>query len=68
MAMDKESSGLPEVDFRRPTTKVNLGIILAGAVFYVITFGAVIYYMRKSDAGDAPAPSAQSAPVTSGQK
>ena len=64
MAIDKESSGLPEVDFKRRTTKVNLGIIVAGAVFYAITFALAIYYMRDSDAERyRPSPPVQSAPA-----
>lgn len=39
MAIDKESDGVPEVDFRRRTTKVNLWIVVAVGLFYV---GAVI--------------------------
>jgi hypothetical protein len=49
MAIDKESSGFPEVDFERPTTKVNLAIIVAGAAFYAITFGIVIYFMKNAE-------------------
>lgn len=47
MAIDKESSGFPETDLKRPTTKVNLGIIIAAAVFYALTFALVFYYMRR---------------------
>ena len=47
MAIDKESSGLPEVDFERRTTKVNLGIIVGVAVFLSIT-AAVVLWMASS--------------------
>lgn len=41
MAIDKESNGLPSVDFQRRTTKVNLWMVIAIAVFFVITASIV---------------------------
>lgn len=35
MAIDKESDGMPQVDFERRTTKVNLWMIVAVALFFV---------------------------------
>ena len=35
MAIDKESSGIPEVNPRKRTTKVNFVIIIAVGLFYV---------------------------------
>jgi hypothetical protein len=43
MAIDKESSGFPEVDFKRRTTKVNLWMIVGVAVFFIIT-GAMVFW------------------------
>jgi len=61
MAIDKDSSGLPEVDLNRPTTKVNLGIIAAAAIFFVVTFAIVMFYARRSDAEtNRPSPPIQS--------
>ncbi len=62
MAIEKESTGLPEVDLKRPTTKVNLAIIVAAAVFYAITIAIVFHYARRSDAeANAPSPPTQQA-------
>lgn len=49
MAIDKESSGRPEVDLGRRTTKVNLAIIVGALVFFIITFAVVIFFARNSD-------------------
>lgn len=46
MAIDKESSGLPEVDLKRRTTKVNLWMIVGVAVFFAITAGVVMWFAR----------------------
>jgi hypothetical protein len=46
MAIDKESSGVPEVDLKRRTTKVNLSIIVAVGIFYAIGFGLLIWFTR----------------------
>ena len=46
MAIDKESSGLPEMDLRRRTTKVNLWMIVAVALFFVFTGVLVLFYAR----------------------
>jgi hypothetical protein len=48
MAIDKESSGRPEVDLQRPTTKVNLGMIVAVVLFFVIMLGILLYHARNS--------------------
>lgn len=44
MAIDKESSGMPQVDVRKRTTKVNLSIILAVGVFFA-AMAAVFVWM-----------------------
>jgi hypothetical protein len=46
MAIDKDSNGVPEVDLSRRTTKVNLWMIVAVGVFFVITGVAVFYFAR----------------------
>ena len=46
MAIDKESDGVPEVDVSRRTTKVNLWMIFAVALFFVITGTVVFYFAR----------------------
>lgn len=46
MSIEKESSGLPEIDLHRRTTKVNLGVI-AGAVLFLIITTAVIVYLSQ---------------------
>ena len=43
MSIDKESSGMPEIDVHRRTTKVNFGIIGSVIVFFIIA-GAVILW------------------------
>jgi hypothetical protein len=42
MAIDKDSNGVPEVDVSRRTTKVNLWMIVAVAVFFIIT-GIIVF-------------------------
>jgi len=60
MAIDKESTGRPEVDMQRPTTKVNLGIIIAVALFFLIMFGILFYHARNSSVQDnTPSPPLQ---------
>jgi hypothetical protein len=46
MAIDKESSGLPEVDLSRRTTKVNLWMIVGIALFFVVMGAVVLFYGR----------------------
>jgi hypothetical protein len=46
MAIDKESSGLPEVDFGRRTTKVNLWIIVGVGVFFLVMTCVLIWLSR----------------------
>ena len=47
MAIDKESSGLPEVNLARRTTKVNLGVIVGVAVF-LAAMAAVAFWFARS--------------------
>ena len=39
MSIEKEGSGLPEVDVRKRTTKVNFSIILGLIIFFAAMFG-----------------------------
>jgi hypothetical protein len=41
MAIDKEGSGLPEVNFHRRRTKVNVGVV-AGVVLFLVAMGLVV--------------------------
>lgn len=64
MAIDKESSGMPEVDLGRRTTKVNLAIIIGAVVFFAITFAVVMFYARRSGPGtNSPSPPTHNAPA-----
>jgi|GEM_PF-3562600 len=49
MSIDKESNGVPEVDTRRRTTKVNLVIIIAVGLFYLAGVIA-LWWMRRHGA------------------
>jgi hypothetical protein len=42
MSVDKESSGLPEVNVHRRTTKVNLGIIVGVVIFFAAMAAVVV--------------------------
>lgn len=44
MAIDKESDGVPQVDFGRRTTKVNLWMVVAIVVFFALCVGLVMHY------------------------
>ena len=57
MAIDKESTGVPEVDFSRRTTKVNLGMVVGAVVFLIIMFSVVIHFVRRENAEKNAAPS-----------
>lgn len=43
MSIEKESSGVPEVNVHKQTTKVNLSIIAGVAIFFVITVAVVAW-------------------------
>ena len=67
MAIDKESTGMPEVDLTRRTTKVNLSMIVAIGVFYAIAFGVLLFLAARHPAAnsgeaDGTAPAARTAP------
>jgi hypothetical protein len=47
MSIEKESSGLPEVNVRRRTTKVNLSVI-AGILIFFIAMAFVVMWVRST--------------------
>lgn len=47
MSIDKEGSGLPQVDLHRRTTKVNLGTIVGVLLFLVIAALAIGWFIRQ---------------------
>jgi hypothetical protein len=49
MSIEKESTGLPEVNVHKRTTKVNLSIIV-GVVIFFVTMGAVVWWFWVSRA------------------
>lgn len=48
MSIDKESSGIPEVNVHKRTTKVNLSIVV-GVVLFFVVMGAVVVWMSVSN-------------------
>ena len=42
MSIDKDSSGIPEVDVHKRTTKVNLSIIIGVAIFLAVMSGMAV--------------------------
>lgn len=46
MSIDKESTGMPEIDLHRRTTKVNLAMIVGVVVFFVIVAGVILWFIR----------------------
>ena len=44
MSIEKESSGLPQVDVHKRTTKVNLSIIVGLLIFFAAMFGVVAWF------------------------
>lgn len=43
MSIEKNSSGLPEVNIHKRTTKVNLSVIGGVLLFFVITAAVVVW-------------------------
>lgn len=48
MSIDKESGGMPEVNFRRRTTKVNVAIVVGVGLFFVLCAGVIWWLSRTS--------------------
>lgn len=44
MSIDKESTGIPEVNVHKRTTKVNLSIVV-GVVVFLLAMGAVVAWL-----------------------
>lgn len=44
MSIEKTSSGVPEIDPKRRTTKVNFGIIAGIVLFLVIAAGVMVWF------------------------
>ena len=47
MSIEKESSGLPEVDIHRRTTKVNFGTALGVSIFLIVEAIVIIWISRQ---------------------
>lgn len=58
MSIDKESSGLPEVNLGRATTKVNVWMVV-GIVLFLLGAAAVAYWTSRQTPA---APATSSAP------
>ncbi len=48
MSIEKESSGMPEVNVSKRTTKVNLGVIIGVVVFLGAMAGLVIWLSKNA--------------------
>lgn len=48
MSIDKESSGIPEVNVHRRTTKVNLWMIVGILVFFIVGGAAAFWISQKT--------------------
>jgi len=48
MSIDKESSGLPEVNVHRRTTKVNLWMIAGIFMFLIAAVGTAYWVLRSA--------------------
>ena len=44
MSIEKEGSGLPEVDVHKRTTKVNLSIVIGLLIFFAAMFSLVAWF------------------------
>jgi hypothetical protein len=47
MSIDKESTGMPEVDVHRRTTKVNFGTMIGVAVFLLLGAIAILWFAQQ---------------------
>ncbi len=59
MSIDKESTGLPEVNVHRRTTKVNLWMIAGVVAFLVAMTAAAVWISRSSPPADRPPATAE---------
>jgi hypothetical protein len=44
MSIDRNSSGFPEVDTRRRTTKVNMGVVIGVLLFFAAMIGVAWWF------------------------
>jgi hypothetical protein len=44
MSIDKESTGLPEIDLHRRTTKVNFAVGAGIVVFFIIAGAVIVWF------------------------
>lgn len=44
MSIDKESSGVPEINVHKRTTKVNFSIVIGVAIFFAVMFSVVWWF------------------------
>jgi hypothetical protein len=56
MSIEKEGSGLPEFNVHRRTTKVNLSVIVAVLLFFVIAIGVAMWVYREPGSVVPPSP------------
>lgn len=47
MSIDKESSGVPDVNVKRRTTKVNIFMIFAVVVFFALMAGVAVWISQR---------------------
>ena len=47
MSIDKESSGVPEVNFGKKTTKVNLWMVGGMLVFFLLMGSLLVYFANR---------------------
>jgi hypothetical protein len=55
MSIDKQSTGLPEINVRKRTTKVNLWMIVAVMVFLSFMAAAAVWTSREENHIPEPA-------------
>jgi hypothetical protein len=48
MSIEKHSSGLPNVNVQKRTTKVNISIVVAVAIFFLVT-SAIVWWFWSSN-------------------
>jgi hypothetical protein len=45
MSIDKESTGMPEIDLHRRTTKVNFAVGAGIVVFFIIAAAVIVWFV-----------------------
>jgi hypothetical protein len=58
MSIDKNSTGFPEVNTHRPTTKVNLWMIAGMVIFLAVAAAVAIWESRRAAFADGSPPPA----------